>query len=278
MLCLLALVAAIVVWAVNSGGGGGGTGNSAPTGSHTPVASITPGPDPSGTHITGRPGGRDTTAPGDGSASGGTAAGGSDTGGSGGSDGGSTAPAGSDGSPGTTPTSGTGSDAGPSGGADGSASGGAGGTGGTPGGAGNPAPLQAGSTMPNCAPATVSVTLTSVSNSYSPGETPAFQLHATNSGAVACKIDVGPRSAVFTITASDNHHVWASDDCPSGGPYPVQVPAHSSTTFTLRWDGKTSSPDCASPKGQQAGPGTYLVQAKLPGYNARQVSFVLSAD
>lgn len=121
--------------------------------------------------------------------------------------------------------------------------------------------------------------LASVQNSYSPGDTPAFKLRAANSGGTTCKIDFGPRNAVVTITAtSDNHHVWASDDCPASASYPLQVPGHSSATFTLHWNKETSAPRCAAPNAQQAAPGTYLAAAHLPGYPQMQVSFVLSAD
>lgn len=264
LLCLLAVVLAIVVWTLTSGGGGGGKDHSAPTGSHTPVTTITPGPTPSGTHIGGRPGGRDTTPPSGGPGTGG----GTDSGSSAGASGGS----------GTDGGTGTASDAGASGAA--SSSGGTdGGTGGTAGGSsGGVAPLPVGSTLPTCDAGRIQLTLTSVDNSYSPGTTPAFQLRAANSGDVTCKIDFGPRNAVFTVTDTGNHHVWASDDCPATGSYLLQVPAHSSTTFTERWNEKTSSPQCGSPKGAQAAAGTYLVQAALPGYPAKKVSFVLSAD
>lgn len=272
LFCLLAVVIALVVWALTSGGGGGGKGRSAPTGSHTPITSITPGPAPSGTHISGRPGGRDTEppsgTPGGSGTDGGSSAGSSGSSGTAGSPGSAGSTAGTDGGTGTA------SDAGAT--AGGSSSGGTqGGFGGTSG----AAPLPADSTIPTCDPSRIQLTLTSVSNAYSPGQTPAFQLRAANSGDQTCKIDFGPRSAVFTITAtSDNHHVWASDDCPATGSDQLQVPAHSSATFTERWNEKTSSPKCASPKGAQASPATYLVQARLPGYQAKQVSFVLSAD
>jgi hypothetical protein len=125
----------------------------------------------------------------------------------------------------------------------------------------------------------VQLTLTSAQNSYGPGETPQFRLKAVNSSSVSCKLDFGPRSAVFTITkAADNSHVWASDDCPTTGSRLMEVPAHGSTTYTLHWNAKTSSPKCASPKGQTAQPGTYLVQAQLPGHGTEQASFVLSQD
>lgn len=278
-LCLLALVAVLVLWAVNSGGGGGGSGNNgSPT--HTPASAITPGPDPSGTHITGRPGGRDTSGGSSGSSGGSSSAGGSS--GTGGANGGSTS-----GSSAGTTQGGDSAGAGDSGG-----SSGAGGTGGTNGTAGTNGsggstssgaggPLPAGSTLPDCASGAVQLTLRSVKNSYAPGETPTFDLHAANSGPVTCKVDFGPAKAVFTVTAAADSrtHTWASNDCPTGsGSYLLQVPAHSSTTYTLRWNEKTSSPQCATPKGAQAEPGTYLVQAQLTGYPAKQASFVLAQD
>jgi hypothetical protein len=270
-LCLLGLAAVLVVWGLNSGGGGAGKGSGAPTGSHTPVATITAGPAPSGTYISGRPGGRDTS-PGGGSANGGASGGSSGSGGSAGA-------AGSSGGSGTTAGTGSagGSAAGSSSGGTAAASGGAAGS--TSGGSTSGGPLPVGSTLPDCAPGSVQLSLTSVQNVYSPGSTPGFQLRATNTGDVSCKMDFAPAKAVFTITkAADSSHVWASNDCPPGGSYLLQVPAHSSTTYTLHWDGKTSSPRCAQPKGQQAAPGTYLVQAAMPGYGSKQVSFVLSAD
>lgn len=274
LLCLLALVVAIVLWAVNSGGGGGDKGTGTPAGSHSPAATITAGPAPSGTHISGRPGGRDTSPSDGGASSGGAGDGGSD---GGGSDGGSGA---------TTPgddTTGSGSDttgatSEGSAGTEGSAgsSGTAPGSGGT---SSTGGPVPVGSTLPDCAPGTVTLALTSTAVEYSPGDTPAFQLRATNSSSVTCKLDFGPRQAVFTVTpTSSDHHVWASDDCPNGGSYLLQVPAHATTTFTLHWNEKSSSPQCATPKAQQAAPGTYLVQVKLPGYAAKQASFRLTQD
>lgn len=259
VLCLLALAAVLVFWAVNSGGPGSGKGAQAPTGSHTPVTTITAGPVPTGSHISGRPGGRDTSGGGSAGSTSGTTSGSTDGSSAGTTQGGD--------------TSGANGAAGATGSTD------SGGTGGSSSGSGGQLPV--GSTLPDCTPGSVQLSLRSVSNTYSPGESPAFELRATNSGAVACKIDFGPTKAVFTITgASGNSHTWASDDCPTPGhnSYLLQVPAHSSTTYTQHWNGRTSSPQCATPKGETAAPGTYLVSAQLPGYGAKQVSFVLSAD
>lgn len=281
MACLLALILALVVWALTSGGGGGGKGSGAPSGSHTPVTSITPGPAPTGTHISGRPGGRDTSG-GDESTAGSGDNGGSGDGSSAGTAGDTS---GASGSPSASGGTSDGSTAGSAGSTAGSAGSGAdGGSGsGSSGGSGDGSStggeVPVGSSLPDCSPGAVQLTLTSAQNSYSPGETPQFRLKAVNSSSVSCKVDFGPRSAVFTITkAADNSHVWASDDCPTTGSRLMEVPAHGSTTYTLHWNTKTSSPKCASPKGQTAQPGTYLVQAQLPGHGAEQASFVLSQD
>ncbi|WP_322973709.1 hypothetical protein [Actinacidiphila yanglinensis] len=256
-------MAALVLWAVTSRGGGGGHGSSAPTSSHTPAATITPGPTPSGPHNGGEPGGRDT-APSDSS---GATNGGSGNGGTGG------------GSSSGDDTGGAGSGGGSTAGSDTAGSGGGSAGGGT---GGAPAPGQqvpVGSTLATCAPGAVSLSLSSVHNSYQPGQDPEFRLVAANSSAVSCKIDVGPKSAVFTVTgAPGGSHVWASDDCPTTGSHLLQVPARSSMSYTLRWNGRNSSPQCAKPKGEQSAPGTYLVQLRKSGYGTQQASFQLSDD
>jgi hypothetical protein len=266
---LVLAIAALVIWAVTRGSGGGANGNgngaSGPTGSHTPIGTITAGPTPSGTHISGRPGGRDTApSDSDGGTGDGTSAGdqagtaGSSAGDSDGTSAGDTAGSGSDG--------GTGTSAGDSGTSGGSGSGGG--------------QVPAGSSLPDCSPGTVSLALTSDQNTYADGQTPVLRLRATNSGAVTCKLDFGPRSAVFTITKNpEGSHVWASNDCPANGSaYLLQVPAHGSTTYTLHWNGKTSSPKCASPAGVQAPYGNYLADVSLAGYGTKSVPFRLSQD
>ncbi|MFI0900712.1 hypothetical protein [Streptomyces sp. NPDC020983] len=267
MSAAVVVIAALVVWAVTRGGGGGGKGTSAPSGSHTPVGTITAGPTPSGTHISGRPGGRDTD-PGD--TDGGNSAGA--TAGSAGTAG-DTAGSG-DGTAGSGDGTAAGSSAGTDAGTGGGGSGGADGTGGTA------VQVPAGSPLPNCTSATVTLALTTDQNQYPAGQYPAFTLRATNSGAADCKLDVGAVSAVLDVTKDpDNSHVWSSADCPpSKSPYLIRIPAHSSAAHTVRWNGRTSSPECASPKGAPATAGNYLAQVTVPGFGVKQRSFSLSAS
>lgn len=250
---MFALLALLILWVVTSGGGGGNNGADGGSGKN-PASSITPGPSGSGPAISQNPGGRDESS--EGATSGSGSASGS---------GGDSAGAGDDGA------NGSGSGSGGSDGGSNSGSGSGSGTGTT---------LPVGTTLPNCTAGAVTLTLRSVQNSYSPDRTPTFQLTAKNSSGSDCKVDLGPKSAVLTITqtgGSDDY--WSSADCPkTSGSLLYRVPAGDSFTYTVKWDRKPSAPKCATPPAGTAGAGTYLVEAKAPGFAKAQTSFVLDAD
>ncbi|GGN73733.1 hypothetical protein GCM10011579_052130 [Streptomyces albiflavescens] len=249
LLSVVALLALLVVWVVGSGGGGG-KNNADDSKGKNPAPSITPGPSGSGPAISQHPGGRDESSGSD--SSGGS--GGSGTGDGSGSDSG-----GSSGSGGAS-----------SGGSDDGANGG--------GAAGEQVP--AGSSLPNCAADAVKLTLRSVHNTYAPDAKPTFELIAKNSSGSACKVDLGPKNTVLTITqAGSDSDIWSSDDCPkSVGSLLFRVPAEGQVTYTVEWDRKGSAPECATPPAGSASAGTYLVEAKAPGLTKAQTSFVLSKD
>ncbi|MFF7357397.1 hypothetical protein ACFZA1_32965 [Streptomyces filipinensis] len=244
LLSVIAVLALLIAWIVTAGGGSGKKSAGGSNGKN-PAPTITPGPSSSGPAISQRPGGRDESGGG---------SGGSDSGSGGGSgaDGGSAGSAGS-------------------GGGSGAASGGNVGTGDA---------LTASSPLPNCTSAAVALSLRSLHNSYSPDQTPAFELTAKNGSSADCKVDLGPKGAVLTITPADgNDAFWSSADCPKGpGSLVFRVPAGQSITYTVKWDRKPSAPHCAKASGGSAGAGTYLLEAKAPGFGKVQASFVLSAD
>ncbi|MFF1913940.1 hypothetical protein ACFVYE_20395 [Streptomyces sp. NPDC058239] len=251
---LVALLALLIVWAVTSGGGKGNTDDSRPGGSG-PARSITPGPSQSGPAISQQPGGRDESGDSD--------SGGGDNSGTGaGSDGG--ASDGGDGEGGTD--TGSGSDTG---------------TGGVSGGGATTGEqVPADSSLPDCAAGTLQLSLSTELN-YSPGEKPKFRLIAKNTSSTTCKADFGPKSAVLTITEAggDDSQVWSSKDCPrNAGSLLLKVPAGSTVVHTVEWDRRKSTPQCATPPAETAGPGTYLVEAKAPGEPLQRASFVLAKD
>ncbi|MEU1047152.1 hypothetical protein ABZ400_18555 [Streptomyces sp. NPDC005897] len=255
LLSLFALLALLITWIVVSGGGGGGKGRDDGANGKNPAPSITPGPSGSGPAISQAPGGRDESGDSNGSGSGSSSGG--------------------DGS-----ASGSGGGSGDDGDGSGSAGGGAGGAGGAVTGVGAGDALPAGSALPNCTPGAVKLSLRSVRNSYSPGQTPAFELTARNTSGSDCKIDLGPEHAVFTITPADGDDAyWASDDCVKGtGSLRYRVAAGSGITYTTKWNRKPSAPECGTPPAGSAKAGTYLVEAKAPGFEKVQTSFVLKND
>ncbi len=247
MVSVVALLALLITWIVTSGGGGGKNGADGDKNGKTPAPTITAGPSGSGPAISQHPGGRDES-------SGGGSGGGA---GSGGSGAGSSAGAGAGG---------------------GSGSGGSGGS--STGGSSTGTTVPADSTLPNCTGGAVQLSLRSLHNSYSPDQTPTFVLTAKNSSGSDCKVDLGPKSAVLTITeAGGSADFWSSADCPkNSGSVFYRVSAGSSVTYTLKWDRKPSAPECATPPAGSAGAGTYLVEAAASGFAKAQTSFVLASD
>ncbi|MFE4670429.1 hypothetical protein ACFRI7_35340 [Streptomyces sp. NPDC056716] len=255
LVSVVAVLALLTAWIVLSRGGDGNN-DAEGSNSKNPVPSITPGPSGSGPAISQAPGGRDESDDGSGDGD----PGGGESTGTGTGDG--------------SETSGTGTDSGTETG---------GGSGGDSEGAtsvGTGDALPAGSPLPNCAPGAVTLTVRSVRNSYSPDQRPEFQLIARNSSASDCKVDLGPRNAVVTITqAAEDDELWSSADCPQGAASLLyRVPAGSSITYTVEWDRERSAPECGTPTGGRAGAGTYLVEAEAKGLTKVQTSFVLTAD
>ncbi|MEV5316964.1 hypothetical protein AB0K92_04680 [Streptomyces sp. NPDC052687] len=270
LLSVIVLLALLVTWVVTSGDGGG-SDNADGSNGKNPLPTITAGPSGSGPAISERPGGRDESGSGD---SGGPG----DSGGSG--DG-----SGSGSGDGSDDGSGTGTGSGGAGGSGGS--GGSGSVDGKPGDSGAGAvgvgagdALPAGTSLPDCTPGAVTLSVRSVRNSYSPDQTPTFRVTARNTSGSDCKVDLGPKGAVLTITQADaDDPYWSSADCPKGAAHlRYRVPAGSSIAYTVKWDRKPSAPECATPPAGSAKAGTYLLEAKAAGFAKVQTSFVLDAD
>ncbi|MGA5409608.1 hypothetical protein ACPCSC_20385 [Streptomyces lavendulocolor] len=260
---LVALLALLIVWFVSSGDDNGKNGGDTSDGA-APATTITPGPSRPGAAISEQPGGRDESSAGQGD--------------DGGKNGDTSAP----GVPGDgTDTGGDGTGTGPGGGGAGTGTTSGGGSGGgtdTGAGAGGQQ-VPANSPLPNCAPTALQLTLRSVKVGYAPGEKPRFQLVARNTSATTCKTDLGAKTAVLTIKNDEADQVWSSKDCPKGsGTLLLRVPAGGSVTHTVEWDRRPSAPRCATPPATAAGPGTYLVEAAVPGVKVMPASFTLTKD
>ncbi len=124
------------------------------------------------------------------------------------------------------------------------------------------------------------LSLRSVRNNYTPGQTPTFELTARNTSGSDCKVDLGPKHAVLTITPAEGDDAyWSSDDCVKGaGSLQYRVAAGSGIAYTVKWDRKPSAPECGTPPAGSAKAGTYLVEAKAAGFEKVRTSFVLKSD
>ncbi|WP_128802615.1 MULTISPECIES: hypothetical protein [unclassified Streptomyces] len=260
LVSVAALLALLITWIVTSGGGGGKKDDQ--SNGKSPAPTISAGPSGSGPAISQAPGGRDESS-GGGSSGAGSGGGSGSSGGSAGGSGGSAG-------------DGSGSGAG-TGGSEGAGGGGAAGSGV---GVGDGDTVADGSTLPNCSASAVRLSVRSLHNTYSPGQTPTLLLTAANTSAYDCKIDLGPKSAVLTITQADSDDdYWSSADCPKGSGHLVfRAPADTSITYTLKWNRKPSAPECATPPAGSAKAGTYLVEVAAPGFTKAQTSFLLKAD
>ncbi|WP_079086716.1 hypothetical protein [Streptomyces silvensis] len=255
LLSVLGLLLLLVVWVLVSGGGDDKNGADGPSG-NGPATSITPGPSSSGPAISEHPGGRDESeGSGDGADGGGSGSGGS--GGSGGSEG--------------------------SGGSGGSSGGGAGSGGAddAKGGGGSGQRLPAGSPLANCTSDAVKLKLRSVRNTYAPGQKPKLELTAVNTGGKACKVDLGGKGTILTITqAGADDALWSSADCPGAtASILYRVPANGQVTYSVEWDRKASAPQCATPPAGGAKADTYMVYVSSPVLGKfGPASFVLAKD
>lgn len=252
---VIALLAALIAWAVTSGGGSGGGKDDGKSGESAPPPSITPGPSSSGPVVGQPPGGRDESGESGSAGSAGSEGAGGDagTGGAAGSD-----------------TGGAGSSS-AAGGSAGTSTGGSDGTGGRQ--------VPAGSSLPNCTASALRLSL-KTELSYGPDDKPEFRLSARNTSATDCKADFGPKSAVLTITEAgeEDEQVWSSEDCPKSGAFFLRIPAGATVVHTVEWNRKESAPRCATPPAGTAAPGTYLLEAKVPGETVQRASFVLAKD
>ncbi|MFJ2816513.1 hypothetical protein ACIQOU_07415 [Streptomyces sp. NPDC091279] len=253
LLSVIALLAVIALWIVLSSAGDGKNGAGGGDAKH-PTASITPGPSESGPAISQAPGGRDDSGAGTGSSSGS----GSDSGDASGS-------SGSSGSGDTSSAGGTGTGTG---------------SGSAAVEVGSEDALPGGSPLPNCVSNAVQLSLRSAHNTYEPGEQPSLLLTAKNTSGSDCKIDLGPKNAIVTISKSgESSDYWSSADCPPGASTMLfKVPANTTITYTVKWDLKPSAPECATPPAGTAAPGTYLAEANSSGFPKAQTSFVIKTD
>ncbi|MGI5459034.1 caspase family protein [Streptomyces sp. CA-249302] len=151
----------------------------------------------------------------------------------------------------------------------------------TPSKSSGPPTAELGSSLPNCTPEAVELTVRSSRNTYGGGQNPTLLVTAKNSSDNDCKVDLGPKKAVVTISSAQaSGNYWSSADCPEppSGSVLYRAPAHDTVTYTVKWNRRPSVAHCASPPKGSAGAGAYLADLKAKGFGEAETSFVLDSD
>jgi hypothetical protein len=99
-----------------------------------------------------------------------------------------------------------------------------------------------------CNPAVIQLEPVTDSASYAAGVTPMISMSITNTGSVACTLDVGTSAQAYFIVSGEDP-IWNSKDCQTGGEPFEQLlePNVAITTTPFAWDRTRSAPEtCGS--------------------------------
>ena len=137
-------------------------------------------------------------------------------------------------------------------------------------------PAQASGRAAACAPATVTLRLSTPQSWYQSGTTPRFTVRAVATGSQPCRFNMGTRF-VSVIVAAGNRPLWSSADCPQGrGSRPAVLTTDRPGVLHVSWDRRTSSPGCAGSQ-RLVRPGEYQVTAVAGRLHSSTVNVVLGA-
>ncbi|WP_309708388.1 hypothetical protein [Pseudolysinimonas sp.] len=154
-------------------------------------------------------------------------------------------------------------------------------------GAATPTPTNSASSTPvageagdPCNPAVIQLEPITDSVSYASGVQPQISMSITNTGSVACTLDVGTSEQVYFIV-SGSDPIWNSRDCQQGGtPLEMELePNTPITTTPFAWDRTRSAPDtCATGRPEViAGGATYRLSVALGSIeSAEDTPFILN--
>jgi hypothetical protein len=127
-----------------------------------------------------------------------------------------------------------------------------------------------------CEDADILVEATTDASTYPVGSTPRLTLTITNTGAVACKRDVGPKANELEIT-SGGYHVWSSDDCNASNKSKVVVlEPDEKVASSITWNGRLSQKGCPNGEGAQAKAGRYDLTGRNGKVTSESTPFALS--
>ncbi|PXA65754.1 hypothetical protein [Cryobacterium arcticum] len=133
-----------------------------------------------------------------------------------------------------------------------------------------------------CDPAVVQVEAITNQGSYDPDENPELSLSVTNTGTVACDLNAGTSTQVFTITSGADVY-WTSTDCqtdPADAEVTLEPGVAVATKTPVTWDRTRSSPETCEITDREAVPGegaSYYLTVSVGGVeSASPTQFLLN--
>lgn len=126
-----------------------------------------------------------------------------------------------------------------------------------------------------CDPSQVSVEAITDAVNYEPGLEPQLSLSITNTGTVACMLEVGTSQQVFTIKSGEDVY-WTSTHCQSD-PVDAQVSLEPgvpvSSAAPITWDRTRSAPDTCEEATRDAAPAggaSYYLSVSVAGIESEK--------
>lgn len=133
---------------------------------------------------------------------------------------------------------------------------------------------------PECTDETVTVEAHTDKSTYQAGEMPQLSLSLTNTGDVACTIDVGTSQQVFTVTSGQDTY-WTSTDCqvePTNAIMLLEPQKTITSNPAISWDRTRSATDTCEDErpGVPAGGASYHLSTSVAGIvSAESAQFLL---
>ncbi|HXR44931.1 MAG TPA: hypothetical protein VN759_09005 [Pseudolysinimonas sp.] len=144
-----------------------------------------------------------------------------------------------------------------------------------------PSSSSSGGPAGDCDPSVITLTAITDAASYAAGVQPMLSMSIVNSGATACKLDVGTKAQDYVITSGADT-IWNSTDCQQNPASTVVTlqPGKAVTTQPFAWPRTRSSASTCSataPPQVTAGGASYHLQVKVGSItSAKTKQFVLN--
>lgn len=128
---------------------------------------------------------------------------------------------------------------------------------------------------PVCDQSKITVAASTDAQSYPAGQKPVFTLTVTNSGTVACDVNVGTSQMDFLVM-SGSDRIFSSKDCQEGAVDLVKsIPPGAAEKANFPWQLNRTVAGC-TPIAAKPGPGTYTVAATLGKLTSPKQVFILN--